>query len=157
MKNKRMGSRNLDQEPASPTDRADSSAGCAAAVTRGEAGGRTGAGLLLGELVDKDADAERVRGLGGDEEVVVVVDDEADEDERGHAGDHGQEGLHLGRLPPHPRRHRAERPLRPPHRVFPPRSPRVRTTTTSGRRTRGVFSYYYFSSLFIFLSLFLRE
>lgn len=82
-----------------------------------EEGGRifTGAGLLLGELVDEDSEAERVGGLGGDEEVVVVVDDEPDEDERGHAGDDGQEGLHLGRLPPHPRHHRAERPLRPPH------------------------------------------
>jgi len=50
---------------------------------------RTGAGLLLGELVDEDAYAERVRSLGGDEEVVVVVDDEADKDERGHAGDDG--------------------------------------------------------------------
>jgi hypothetical protein len=30
----------------------------------------------------------------------VVVDDEADEDERGHARDHGEEGLHLGRHAP---------------------------------------------------------
>jgi hypothetical protein len=34
-----------------------------------------------------------MRGLGGDEEVVMVVDDEADEDERGHARDHGEEGV----------------------------------------------------------------
>ena len=107
-----MGSRNLDREPASPTDRADSSAGCAAAVTRGEAGGRTGAGLLLGELVDEHGDPERVRGLGGDEEVVVVVDDEADEDERGHPGDDGEEGLDLGRLAPHPGHDRGQRPPR---------------------------------------------
>jgi len=112
---------------------------------------RTGAGLLLGELVDEDAYAERVRSLGGDEEVVVVVDDEADEDERGHAGDDGQEGLHLGRLPPHPRRHHAERPLRPPHLVS-AWSPRVRTTT-AGRRRRENFSYYFLSLLLFFVSL----
>ena len=112
---------------------------------------RTGAGLLLGELVDEDAYAERVRSLGSGEEVVVVVDDEADEDERGHAGDNGQEGLHLGRLPPHPRRHQAERPLRPPHLVS-AWSPRVRTTT-AGRRTRENFSYYFLSLLLFFVSL----
>jgi hypothetical protein len=98
---------------------------------------RTGTCLLLCELVDEDAYAERVRSLGSDEEVVMVVDDEADDDERGHAGDNGQESLHLGRLPPHPRRHHAERPLRPPH-LASPWSPCVRTTT-AGRRTREYF------------------
>jgi hypothetical protein len=56
----------------------------------------TGAGLLLSKFVDEDGDADSVRGLGGNEEVVMVVDDEADEDERGHARDHGEEGV-LGR------------------------------------------------------------
>jgi hypothetical protein len=81
-----------------------------------EPGGRTGAGLLLGELVDEHGDPERVRGLGGDEEVVVVVDDEADEDERGHPRDDGEEGLDLGRLATHPGHHHGNRPpRRTPH------------------------------------------
>jgi hypothetical protein len=83
---------------------------------KGGEGGRTGAGLLLGELVDEHGDPERVRGLGGDEEVVVVVDDEADEDERGHPRDDGEEGLDLGRLAPHPGHHHGDRPpRRTPH------------------------------------------
>jgi len=88
-------------------------------------GGRTGAGLLLGELVDEHGDPERVRGLGGDEEVVVVVDDEADEDERGHPRDDGEEGLDLGRLAPHPGHHHGHRPpRRTPH--LPPLADRWR-------------------------------
>ncbi|KAG8095915.1 hypothetical protein GUJ93_ZPchr0013g35493 [Zizania palustris] len=64
-------------------------------------------------------------GLGSDEEVVLVMYDELGEDERGYDGDDGQEGLHLGRLPPHPRHHHVERtPLgtlspRRPHRLKP--------------------------------------
>ena len=86
---------------------------------------RTGAGLLLGELVDEHGDPECVRGLGGDEEVVVVVDDEADEDERGHPRDDGEEGLDLGRLAPHPGHHHGHRPpRRTPH--LPPLADRWR-------------------------------
>jgi hypothetical protein len=106
-------------------------------VSRRKQEKRTGAGPLLGELVDEDADAERVRGLGGDEEVVVVVDDEADEDERGHAGDHGEKGFHLGRLPPHPGHHHAKRSLRPPHLA----SPRLRRKNTG--------SFFFFLLVFL--------
>jgi hypothetical protein len=79
--------------------------------------GRTGAGLLLGELVDEHGDADGMGGLGRDKEVVVVVDDEADEHERGHAGDDGEEGLDLGRLPAQPRQRRSHGPPRAPHLV----------------------------------------
>lgn len=62
----------------------------------------TSTSLLLRELVNKDSDADGVDGLGGNEEVVMVVDDEPEQHEGGHAGDDGEEGLHLGGLPPDP-------------------------------------------------------
>ena len=69
----------------------------------------TGAGLLFGELVNENGDANGVDSLGGDEEVVVIFDDQAEKNESGHGGDHRQKSLHLRRLPAHPRRHRVDR------------------------------------------------
>lgn len=75
---------------------------------------------LLHELVDEHGDSDGVDGLGGDEEVVVVVNDNPEQNQRRHARDHGQEGLHLGRLSPYPCGHGVDRiPLRPHEGFFP--------------------------------------
>lgn len=73
---------------------------------------RTSASSLLGELVDEKGDADRVSSLGGYEEVIVVVDDEAEEHKGGHAGNHAEKGLHFGRLTLHPSDRRFDLPPR---------------------------------------------
>nr|GLL27071.1 hypothetical protein BHE74_00057536 [Ipomoea trifida] len=57
--------------------------------------------------------------LGSDEEVVVIVDDGSEHHQRRHAGDHGQEGLHLGRLPLYPCRYGLDRSPRHLHAAVP--------------------------------------
>jgi hypothetical protein len=74
-----------------------------------------------------------VGGLGGDEEVVVVVVDEADENERGHPSDDGEEGLDLGWLAPDLGHDSGQRPpRRTPH--VPPRCALVVDRWRRGRR-----------------------
>jgi len=62
----------------------------------------TSTSLLLRELIDEDGNSEGVDGLGSNKEIVVIVDDEAEEDESRHAGNDGEKSLHLWGLPPHP-------------------------------------------------------
>jgi len=70
---------------------------------------RTSTCPLLHELVDEDGNSEGVDSLGSDEEVVVIVDDEAKEDEGRHAGNDGEKSLHLWGLSPHPCRDGVDR------------------------------------------------
>ncbi|THU60175.1 hypothetical protein C4D60_Mb07t09860 [Musa balbisiana] len=101
----------------------------------------TGAGPLLGELIDEDRDSKGVDGLCSDEEVVVVVNDEAEEDEGRHARDHAEERLHLGRLPPHPCCHGVDRLLCSPHRdAFPRGDPVLESKQKRGRIEEPLFS-----------------
>ena len=72
----------------------------------------TSTSLLFGQLVDEDSDPDGVAGLGGDEEVIVIVHDEPQEHESGHARDHAQKRLHLRGLPLHPSHNRIDLPLR---------------------------------------------
>ena len=65
--------------------------------------------LLLHELIDEDGNSEGVDGLGSDEEVVMIVDDEAKEHESRHAGNDGEKSLHLWGLSPHPCRDGVDR------------------------------------------------
>jgi hypothetical protein len=93
-------------------------------------------------------DGERVGCLSGDKEVVMVVGDEEDEDERGHAGDHGEEGLHLGWLSPNLGNHHAERPLCPPHLVVPSVTSRSSPLRTKNTPVFFPFCFPYFSRAF---------
>nr|GMC95535.1 hypothetical protein BHE74_00057536 [Ipomoea batatas] len=78
------------------------------------------AGWLEGEeYADEDADSNGVNSLGSYEEVVVIVDDGSEHHQRRHAGDHGQEGLHLGRLPLYPCRYGLDRSPRHLHAAVP--------------------------------------
>lgn len=62
----------------------------------------TSTSLLLHELIDEDGNSEGVDSLGSNKEIVVIVDDEAEEDESRHAGNDGEKSLHLWGLSPHP-------------------------------------------------------
>lgn len=55
-----------------------------------------------------------MHGLGGDKEVIVIVDDSTEEHEGSHAGNHGEECFDFGWLPPHPCLDGLDRPLRWP-------------------------------------------
>lgn len=43
-----------------------------------------------------------MHGLGSDKEIVVIVDDESEQNQSGHAGNNREKGLDFGRLTPHP-------------------------------------------------------
>lgn len=75
----------------------------------------TGTSLLLGELIYQNRDSNGMHSLSSDEEVVMVVDDEAKEDQGRHAGNNAEERLHLGRLPFPPWHDRMDRTPRSPH------------------------------------------
>jgi len=59
----------------------------------------TSASLLLGELVDEDGNANSMDGLSSNEEVVVIMNDQAKEEKGRDGGDNGEDGLHRVRLP----------------------------------------------------------
>lgn len=72
---------------------------------------RTGASLLLCELIDQNGDAEGVDGLGSDKKVVMITDNKSQEGESGHTSHDGDEGLDLGRLAAEPGHGRPDRTL----------------------------------------------
>jgi hypothetical protein len=73
--------------------------------------------LFFAEFVDEDDDAEGMDGLRGDEESVVIVHSEAYEDESEDRCKHGEEGLHLRRLPLEPGHDNTRRIPRSPSRI----------------------------------------
>lgn len=70
---------------------------------------RTGTSFFFDEFVDENRNSKRVNSLGGDEKVVVIVNDEAEKDESRHAGNDGEKSLHLWGLSPHPCRDGVDR------------------------------------------------
>lgn len=86
-------------------------------LERGRDGIITGTSPLLHEFVDENADSDGVYGLSGDEEVIVVVDDESEQNKSGHARDHGEKGLDFRRLSSNPCRDGLDRPLLSSHGV----------------------------------------
>ena len=76
---------------------------------------RTGTSFFFDEFVDENRNSKRVNSLGGDEKVVVIVNDEAEKDESRHAGNDGEKSLDLWGLPPHPCRDCVDRLSPTPH------------------------------------------
>lgn len=78
----------------------------------------TGTSFFFDELVDENRDSNRMNSLGGDEKIVVVVNDDAEKDESRHAGHDGDKSLRLWWLPPHPCDDCVDRFFPTPHDPF---------------------------------------
>ncbi|CAH2061633.1 unnamed protein product [Thlaspi arvense] len=68
-------------------------------------------GIELSTSTDKNSDSNGMNSFGGNEEVVVIVNDESEENKSRHARYDREESLHLWWLPLHPCRHRLDRRL----------------------------------------------
>lgn len=68
-----------------------------------------------GELVKEDQNPSKMDGFRGDEEVVVIVDEQLERHQRCQQRHRRQEGLHLGGLAAHPHKELVQRraPLTP--------------------------------------------
>lgn len=62
----------------------------------------TGTCFLLHEFINENGNSERVNSFSGDEEVIVIVNDESEKDESGHTGNDGEKSLDLWGLSPDP-------------------------------------------------------